>query len=56
MGLVAEEYIDGVHQTVKDFPGLKHLYIHGFRLLKHCKRLGPLDEPLHQCYWDFVSD
>ncbi|CAF3587920.1 unnamed protein product [Fusarium graminearum] len=53
---MAEEYIDGVHQTVKDFPGLKHLYIHGFRLLKHCKRLGPLDEPLHQCYWDFDSD
>ncbi|UZP33331.1 hypothetical protein NXS19_001147 [Fusarium pseudograminearum] len=56
MGLVAEEYIDGVHQTVKDFPGLKHLYIHGSRLLKHCKRLGPLDEPFHQCYWYFDSD
>ncbi|KAM0547451.1 hypothetical protein ACHAO7_007286 [Fusarium culmorum] len=27
MGIVAEEYIDGVHQTVKDFPGLKHSWI-----------------------------
>ncbi|QPC75435.1 hypothetical protein HYE68_006187 [Fusarium pseudograminearum] len=39
LGLAIDEYINGVHQAVEDFPGLKHLHIHGPPDPEHCKPL-----------------